>query len=92
LKSFYEGPRCQDQLTLDKFFEAILPKQHRIAIANATNLLPMVVMPFVILLEERKTVNRVHDEILRILQELDKGWNYCCCRMRSRATKDRSEN
>jgi len=70
LKPFYEALRRQDQLILDKFFEAIL--QHRMAIANAASLLPMEIMPFVILLEERKRVNRVHDEIYRILQELDK--------------------
>lgn len=61
LKPFYGALRLSDQLILDKFFEAIL--QHRAAISHAANLLPMEVMPFVILLEERKRINHILEEI-----------------------------
>lgn len=70
LKPFYEALRRQDQLILDKFFEAIL--QHRTAIANADSLLPMEITPFVILLEERKRSNCVHNELYRLIKELEK--------------------
>ena|SRR5215211_6568797 len=69
LKSFYETLRRPDQLILDKFFEAIL--QHRAAISNATNLLPMEVIPFVILLEERKRNNQVYNDIYHLIEQLE---------------------
>ncbi|HEU0292405.1 MAG TPA: hypothetical protein VFR47_06695 [Anaerolineales bacterium] len=70
LKPFYEALRRGDQLILDKFFEAVL--QHRAAIHYAANLLPMEVIPIVILLEEAKRIKRVHDELYRHMEELDK--------------------
>ena len=70
LKSFYETLRRPDQLILDKFFEAIL--QHRAAISNAANLLPMEVIPFVILLEERKRNNQVYNDIYVLIEEIHK--------------------
>ena len=73
LKPFYEALRRQDQLIVDKFFEAIL--EHRAAIAHAASLLPMEITPFVILLEERKRVNRVHDELYRLIVELQQRLN-----------------
>ena len=69
LKPFYEALRRSDQLILDKFFEAIL--QHRAAIGNAANLLPMEVMPFVILLEEHKRINHIHNELYGLIEELE---------------------
>jgi len=69
LKPFYCALRRNDQLILDKFFEAIL--QHRAAISNATSLLPMEVMPFVILLEERKSINQMRNELLGLIGELE---------------------
>jgi len=69
LKPFYGALRRSDQLILDKFFEAIL--QHRAAISNAANLLPMEVMPFVILLEERKSINNIRNELLGLIGELE---------------------
>src|SRR6185436_4215844 len=69
LKPLYEAMRRSDQLILDKFFEVIL--QHRAAIHNATNLLPMEVIPVVLLLEERKRVNHIHDELYRLMEELE---------------------
>jgi hypothetical protein len=69
LKPFYEALRRADQLILDAFFEAIL--QHRAAIGNATSLLPIEVMPFVILLEEHKRFSRSLDEIHILIAELE---------------------
>ena len=68
LKPFYEALRRSDQLILDRFFESIL--QHRAAISHTANLLPMEVMPFVILLEERKRNNQVHNEIHVLIEEI----------------------
>jgi len=69
LRPFYEALRRSDQLILDKFFEAIL--QHRAAIGNAANLLPVEIMPFVILLEERKRNNHIHNELYSLFGELE---------------------
>ena len=69
LKPFYEALRRTDQLILDAFFESIL--QHRVAISNAANLLPMEVMPFVILLEEHKRNNKVYSELYDLIQQLE---------------------
>jgi hypothetical protein len=69
LKPFYGALRLSDQLILDKFFEAIL--QHRAAISHAANLLPMEVMPFVILLEERKRINRILEDIHVSIEEIE---------------------
>jgi|SRR5262245_4755354 hypothetical protein len=73
LKPFYEALRLTDQLILDKFFEAIL--QHRVAISNAASLLPMEVMPFAILLEERKRINHILEEIYVSIDELENKLN-----------------
>ncbi len=73
LEPFYGALRRSDQLILDKFFEAIL--QHRAAISNAANLLPMEVMPFVILLEERKSINQMRNELLGLIGELEEKIN-----------------
>ena len=70
LKPFYETLRRADQLILDTFFEAIL--QHRAAISNAANLLPMEVMPFVILLEERKKWDKLQAELRAEIEALNK--------------------
>jgi len=73
LRPLYEALRRSDQLVLDKFFEAIL--QHRAAIGNATNLLPIEVMPFMILLEERKRMSNIHDELYNLIQGLETKLN-----------------
>ncbi len=70
LKPLYDALRRSDQLILDKFFEAIL--QHRAAIGNAANLLPMEIMPFVILLEERKRNNQIQNELYALIEVLEK--------------------
>lgn len=69
LKPFYETLRRADQLILDTFFEAIL--QHRAAISNAANLLPMEVMPFVILLEEHKRNSQVYNELYVLIEAIE---------------------
>jgi len=70
LKPLYYALRRGDQLIFDKFFEAI--SQHRAAIDNARNLLPMEMIPFAILLEERKRNNHIFIELYRQIDELDK--------------------
>ena len=70
LKPFYEALRLSDQLILDKFFDATL--QHRAAISHAASLLPMEVMPFAILLEERKRNNHNFIELYSQIEELEK--------------------
>lgn len=69
MRTFYGALRRSDQLILDRFFEAIF--QHRAAISNAANLLPLEVMPLVILLEERKKSSSIHDELWNQIQELE---------------------
>jgi hypothetical protein len=70
LKSLYGALRRSDQLIFDKFFEAI--SQHRAAIDNARNLLPMELIPLAILLEERKRNNHLFVELARRVEELEK--------------------
>ena len=69
LKPFYEALRRSDQLILDKFFEAIL--QHRAAIGNAVNLLPIEIMPFAILLEEHKRNRHILEELCVLIEGLE---------------------
>ena len=70
LEPFYLALRRSDQRILDRFFEAIL--QHRVPIGNADSLLPMEVLPFVILLEERKKFDKLQAELRAELEELQK--------------------
>jgi hypothetical protein len=69
LKPFYGALRRSDQLILDRFFEAVL--QHRAALGNTAHLLPMEVMPFVILLEEHKRINQIHNEIYSLIEDIE---------------------
>ena len=69
LRPLYDALRRSDQLILDKFFESIL--QHRAAIGNTASLLPMEVMPFMILLEERKRINHIHNELYNLIEGLE---------------------
>lgn len=69
LKPFYDVLRRSDQLILDQIFETIL--QHRTAIGNAANLLPIEIMPFAILLEEHKRMNQLHTDLLSLIEELE---------------------
>jgi hypothetical protein len=69
LKPLYEVLRRSDQLILDKFFEAVL--QHRAAIGNTASLLPMEVLPFVIMLEEHKRTNTIHNELYDLIEGLE---------------------
>lgn len=69
LKPLYGALRRADQLIFDKFFEAI--SQHRAAIDNARNLLPMELIPLAILLEERKRNNHMFIDLCRRVEELE---------------------
>ena len=70
LKPLYGALRRADQLIFDKFFEEVC--QHRAAIDNARNLLPMEMIPFAILLEERKRNNQMFIELYSQIEELEK--------------------
>ena len=70
LRPLYDALRRCDQLIFDKFFEAVA--QHRAAIDNARNLLPMEMIPLAILLEERKRNNHMFIELARQIEELDR--------------------
>jgi hypothetical protein len=70
LKPLYHALGRGDQLIFDKFFAAIF--QHRTAIDNARNLLPMEMIPFAILLEERKRNNHIFIELYKQIEELEK--------------------
>lgn len=70
LKPLYNALRRADQLIFDKFFEAV--SQHRAAIDNARNLLPMEMIPFAILLEERKRNNQIFIDLYSQIEELEK--------------------
>jgi hypothetical protein len=69
LKPFYDALRRSDQLILDKFFEAVL--QHRAAIGNAANLLPIEIMPFVIMLEEHKRNHHILKDLYVLIEGLE---------------------
>src|SRR6266508_1114041 len=56
-------------LRSDCRIEAIL--QHRAAIGNAANLLPIEIMPFVILLQENKRTNHIHNELYSLIEGLE---------------------
>jgi len=70
LQPLYHALRRTDQLIFDKFFDAI--SQHRAAIDNARNLLPMEIIPFAILLEERKRNNQIFLDLYSQIEELEK--------------------
>ena len=70
LEPFYGALRRSDQLILDKFFEAVL--QHRVPIGNTDSLLPMEVLPFVILLEERKKFDQLQADLRAEIEKLNK--------------------
>ena len=73
LRPLYDALRRSDQLILDTFFEDIL--QHRAAIGNAANLLPMEIMPMVILLEQHKRNHHIHNELYSLIAELENKFN-----------------
>jgi len=71
LKPLYVALRRADQLIFDKFFDAI--SQHRAAIDNARNLMPMELIPLAILLEERKRNNKMFIELCSRIEDLEKN-------------------
>ena len=70
LKPLYGALRRSDQLIFDKLFGAV--SQHRAAIDNARNLLPMEMIPLAILLEERKRSNHLFIKLARRIEELER--------------------
>jgi hypothetical protein len=61
VRPLYDALRRSDQLILDRIFEEI--GQHRAAIANAANLLPLETMLVLSLLEQRKKFIHTYDEL-----------------------------
>jgi hypothetical protein len=70
LKPLYGALRRSDQLIFDQFFEAIC--QHRAAIDNARNLLPLELIPLAILLEECKRNNRKFIQLAKRIEDLER--------------------
>ena len=73
LDPLYGALRRSDQLILDAFFESIL--QHRSAIYETTrnaSLLPLEIMPYIVLLEDRKRNSSIHVELFSQIEALEK--------------------
>ena len=68
LKPLSEMLPPNERRIVEHFFEAIL--QQRVAIANATDLMPLEAALVILLMEERKTNRHEQDELLAELQEL----------------------
>lgn len=66
----YGALRRSDQLVLDQFFDSV--KQHRAAIANAANLLPLEAMFVLMLLEEHKRHEHINNELCNQLEQLQR--------------------
>ncbi len=62
-----------DRRLMEKFFDSIL--EQRVAIANATDLLPLEAALLILQLEERKRTNhefnRLYEQLQRMQRELD---------------------
>jgi hypothetical protein len=68
LKPIYETLRRSDQLALDEIFDVV--QQHRAALANAANLLPLEALLVLVLLEEHKRASRIRIELEGEIQRL----------------------
>jgi len=68
IKSLHEALRRSDQRILDAMFDGI--QQHRAAIANSASLLPLEAILLLMLLEERKRVDRMYAELQKEIQKL----------------------
>jgi hypothetical protein len=68
LKPLSEMLPPNERWIVEKFFETIL--QQRVAIANATDLLPLEAALVVLLVEERRRSNREDDNLFQQIQEL----------------------
>ena len=68
LKPLSEMLPPNERRIVEHFFEAIL--QQRVAIANATDLLPLEAALVILLMEERKTNRHEQNELYRQLQEM----------------------
>jgi hypothetical protein len=69
LKGFYDVLKRGEQLIFDEFFGEI--EQYRAAISNTTNLLPMEILLWAILLAEHKKNNQIINEIYGRLEKLE---------------------
>ena len=69
LKPIYGALRRSDQLALDAIFDLV--QQHRAALANAANLLPLEALLVLVLLEEHKRLSHIQDELQAEIQRLE---------------------
>ena len=68
LKPIYAALRRSDQLALDEIFGLV--QQHRAALANAANLLPLEALLVLVLLEEHKHATHIRDELYSEIESL----------------------
>ena len=68
LKPIYGALRRSDQLALDEIFDSV--QQHRAALANAANLLPLEALLVLVLLEEHKRASHILAEMESEVQRL----------------------
>lgn len=68
LKPLSEMLPPNERRIVEKFFEIIL--QERVAIANATDLLPLEAALVILLVDERRRSNREDDHLFQQIQEL----------------------
>jgi predicted NBD/HSP70 family sugar kinase len=71
LKPLYAALRRSDQLALDEIFGLV--QQHRAALANAANLLPLEVLLVLVLLEEHKRATRICEKLYSELESLKRS-------------------
>ena len=68
VRPLYEGLRRSDQLILDDIFDSVI--QHKAALANTGALFPLEVMLILMLLEERKRMDKLHDELFQAVKKI----------------------
>ena len=71
LKPIYAALRRTDQLALDEIFALV--QQHRPALANAANLLPLEVLLVLVLLEEHKRTTHLCEQLYGEIESLRSG-------------------
>jgi hypothetical protein len=71
LKPIYGALRRSDQLALDDIFDLV--QQHRAALANAANLLPLEALLVLVLLEEHKRLSHIQAQLEGELQRLERA-------------------
>jgi hypothetical protein len=71
LKPLYAALRRSDQLALDEIFALV--QQHRAALANAANLLPLEALLVLVLLEEHKRATHLCEQLYLEIESLKRS-------------------